>query len=143
MIKLINKLKNRKGFTLIELIVVLAVLAIIMAIAVPRFTGVREQAKIDSDYATLESIAKLAEFDYVRNNDETVTTLDSTEVLELINANFGDPTDLFQSIALEGTEGQLTVNYDTGYVDNIMIGTQEVYPTKLTLGVGALKTTTP
>lgn len=61
MIRLINNLKNRRGFTLIELIVVLAVLAIIIAIAVPRFVGVREQAKVDADYATGSLIAKTIE----------------------------------------------------------------------------------
>lgn len=61
MFKLINKLKNRKGFTLIELIVVLAVLGVIMVIAVPKFIGVQEQAKIDADYATGLLIARSAE----------------------------------------------------------------------------------
>ena len=49
--KSISMLRSKKGFTLIELIVVLAVLAIIMAIAVPRFLGVQETAKIDADYS--------------------------------------------------------------------------------------------
>ncbi len=67
MFRLINNLKNRKGFTLIELIVVLAVLAIIMAIAVPRFLGVQEKAKVDSDYSTGALIAKTAELYYAQN----------------------------------------------------------------------------
>ncbi|MGE5496208.1 MAG: prepilin-type N-terminal cleavage/methylation domain-containing protein [Burkholderiales bacterium] len=36
--------KNRKGFTLIELIVVIAILAILAAIAIPSFIGVTENA---------------------------------------------------------------------------------------------------
>jgi len=67
MFRLINKLKNRKGFTLIELIVVLAVLAIIMAIAVPRYMGVQEKAKVDSDYSTGAMIAKAAELYYAQH----------------------------------------------------------------------------
>lgn len=39
-----RKLHNRKGFTLIELIVVIAILAILALIAIPRFTGFQESA---------------------------------------------------------------------------------------------------
>lgn len=129
----INMLRNKKGFTLIELIVVLAVLAIIMAIAVPRFTGVREQAKIDADMATLASIAKLAEMEYVRKNGEVATI----DLQKLIESNFGGSKDIFQSGLLKDKEDSLTANYNgDGYVDKIMIGTDEVYPKKLTVGDG-------
>jgi prepilin-type N-terminal cleavage/methylation domain-containing protein len=63
---MIKKLKNKRGFTLIELIVVLAVLAVIMSIAIPRFIGVQNKAKADADQATLEMIAKAAEMYYVQ-----------------------------------------------------------------------------
>ena len=59
-------LKNRKGFTLIELIVVLGVLAIIMAISVPKYLGIQQQAKVDADIATLGQIAKITELFYIQ-----------------------------------------------------------------------------
>ena len=34
-------MKNKKGFTLVELIIVIAIIAIIAAIAVPKFTGIQ------------------------------------------------------------------------------------------------------
>jgi type IV pilus assembly protein PilA len=37
--------KNKKGFTLIELIVVIAILAILAAIAIPTFIGVTQNAQ--------------------------------------------------------------------------------------------------
>ncbi len=42
---LTKRLNNRKGFTLIELIVVIAIIAILAAVLIPRFTGFSESAR--------------------------------------------------------------------------------------------------
>ena len=51
--------KKKKGFTLIELVIVLAVLAIIALIAIPNFNKVREDSRIKADARSLDSIAKI------------------------------------------------------------------------------------
>jgi len=101
---LINNLKNKKGFTLIELIVVLAVLAIIMAIAVPRFIGVQKDAEAKADLATLEMIEKAAELYFAQNpsiNNVSVSALNldykwngttTSATGATINRNTGDVT---------------------------------------------------
>jgi len=119
MFRLINKLKNRKGFTLIELIVVLAVLAIIMAIAVPRFLGVKEQAKTDADKSTLGLIAKTAEFYYVQgkieDTDGYVTASGGAVVAgDLLTSLKKDFPDLeFQSKSTDNELSDVTLKIDS------------------------------
>ncbi|MDD2469441.1 MAG: prepilin-type N-terminal cleavage/methylation domain-containing protein [Bacilli bacterium] len=47
--------KNKKGFTLVELLAVIVILAIILAIAIPGITGMVDKAKLSA----LESDAKM------------------------------------------------------------------------------------
>ena len=64
MINWINKKRNKKGFTLIELIVVIAILGILSALAIPRLTGTRDTANrsaVRANLRTIESALTIAE----------------------------------------------------------------------------------
>ncbi|RQD70669.1 MAG: type II secretion system protein [Tindallia sp. MSAO_Bac2] len=51
-----KRMKNRKGFTLIELIVVIAILGILAVIAVPRLLGFTSRAEDAAKDATLRTV---------------------------------------------------------------------------------------
>lgn len=58
MIQAIRKRLNQKGFTLVELMVVIAILGVLAAIAIPRFnesTAKANTARIQADLRTIDS----------------------------------------------------------------------------------------
>lgn len=60
MIKNTNNKKKKKGFTLIELIIVIAIIAILAAIAIPKFGDIRKDAAFKADIANAKTIANAA-----------------------------------------------------------------------------------
>ena len=50
-----KKINNKKGFTLAELLIVVAIIAVLVAIAIPVFTSQLEKAREATDLANLRS----------------------------------------------------------------------------------------
>lgn len=81
MLNFMNKKRKNNGFTLIELIIVIAIIAILAAIAVPKFLQVKEKANIKADIATAKEIATTVQS--ITANEE----FDSTELGQIQAAN--------------------------------------------------------
>jgi len=62
---------NKKGFTLVELIIVIAVMAILAAIVVPRMSGVTTSFKVNADAQVCETIAREIEVGIQAGNTYT------------------------------------------------------------------------
>jgi general secretion pathway protein G len=50
------RLKNRRGFTLVEMLLVLVILAVLAAIVIPKFSGRSQQAKLTAAQSQIASI---------------------------------------------------------------------------------------
>ena len=74
------KKMNKKGFTLIEMLAVIAIIAVLVAIIVPAVGSSTLKAKASTDAANLRSVLSAATIEYASNglNDdgELVMTLD-------------------------------------------------------------------
>lgn len=98
MFEYLNKRRNRKGFTVIELIVVIAVIAILVGVGLQRFTGYTEETKITKllhDGRLLEDAVQryyMDHGDWPRLNDEPVNDLVKRPDVIILNANGNSET---------------------------------------------------
>ncbi len=86
-----SPLKNQRGFTLIELVIIIILIGVLAAIAVPRYVDLRENAVMASAQATLDAgrAAVMLDFsDQILNNGTYVDIFASTgSGAEITNAS--------------------------------------------------------
>ena len=111
MMKWINKRRNKKGFTLVELVVVIAILGILAALAIPRLSGFRDTATDATNAATARTIYSAAATAQAGGNEYTVEELASNNYLELNpNEDFGDDDNKF---SVSYADDKIVVTYPT------------------------------
>lgn len=119
-----NLRKKKKGFTLIELIIVIAIIAILATIAIPKFGNIREDANKKVDEANAKTIANTAAVLY---ENGSFTNLPIREELKS-GTTLGDSLQTIPETSAKGSfyvtvssDGKVTVFSDAD-------GIKPVYP---------------
>ena len=88
---MLKKLINKKGFTLMEMLIVVAIIAVLVAIAIPVFNGALTKSKEAADVANIR--AAYAEWQ-----------------VKMLTENEAVPTDKTALMTSDGTETKLNYN---------------------------------
>jgi len=72
----------KKGFTLIEIMIVVAIIAILAAIAIPNFISYRRTSQENACKANLKTIENACEAYLVKNSDTKVTAITQQNLRE-------------------------------------------------------------
>ena len=98
---------NNRGFTLMELVVTVALLAIMMAIALPATSGWRKSAQYKEAAREVVSVLRRARSIAVRQNQSTAVTIDLTNRKYSLA---GAETKFPQDVTVESKRGCLAAN---------------------------------
>lgn len=119
---------NNKGFTLIELIIVIALLAVIALLTTPNIIKMLEKNKIDNYNNTIDAIIEAAEL-YVSNNKYNLSFKDSE-----YNSDYCSPSDTKDVYAYITLQHLIDSKDIKGEVKNYCTN-GEVYPDEISIKI--------
>jgi type IV pilus assembly protein PilA len=112
-----NKRKNQKGFTLIELIVVIAILGILAAIAIPRLAGFTDRANSSAVVAEAKTILTAYSTLVAENPNVVLADVSKAELEELtgeLDGTIDNQVNNKGKISFTYTKGSITITCTEG-----------------------------
>jgi len=85
--------RSQKGFTLIELMIVVVIIGILAAIAIPNFIAMQNRAKEGSTKANMHTVQLAAEDYGVQNDGVYSAAMDASHVATSLPSTFKNPFD--------------------------------------------------
>lgn len=144
---MISKLlkKNEKGFTLMEMLIVVAIIAVLVAIAIPTFTSSLNKARVATDEANIRSGYASVMLDilnnditdektYQLNKDGSVSTPTATNAYKTLGNN-GAATEI-AGISVAAWETGKTVTYTYHYNASATGSTPAYKAGEITISIG-------
>ena len=75
---MLKKFTNKKGFTLMEMLIVVAIIAVLVAIAIPTFNGALTKAKESTDVANIRAAYADWQIALLTDDSTSLPTSDTT-----------------------------------------------------------------
>lgn len=120
--KLQNRLNESKGFTLVELIVVIAIMVILIALLVPNVVGYISSSQTTANLSAAKSIYNAANTCVVNGKASTGTYPNATAVANLMSGKEASGTGSTEKLVTVPTGTSATIYYDEtkGVVEQVI-----------------------
>ncbi|MBO3444685.1 type II secretion system protein [Clostridium sp. CCUG 7971] len=113
--------KKKKGFTLVEMVLVVTILGVLSSIAFMKFGGVQERAQKNADYIAASNIATAINLGI---NDRVIDEENNKDILEVLKSN-GYITSIPKP---QSITGEFDIKVDSKGEITIKVGDTTFYP---------------